>query len=38
MNLKMNNIGNTPYYLNSNATKDFIKKEIEELEKLWGLK
>lgn len=35
---KMRNVGAIAYYLDSSATKEFLKKEIEEMEVLWGVK
>jgi len=33
---QLSNIGAIPFYLNPQATKDFVKKEMEEVADLWG--
>jgi len=35
---RMKNIGGVPFYRNANSTVKYIAREIEEIEKLWGLK
>lgn len=35
---QLRNVGSTPLYLNSNETKEYVRKEIEEVEKTYGMK
>ena len=35
---QLRNVGSTPFYLNSNETKEYVKKETEDVEKTYGLK
>jgi tripartite-type tricarboxylate transporter receptor subunit TctC len=35
---KLKNVGFAPYYLNGNDTRELVRKEMEEAQKLWGVK
>jgi tripartite-type tricarboxylate transporter receptor subunit TctC len=35
---KLKNIGFAPFYRNSNASKELVRKEMEEAQKLWGVR
>jgi tripartite-type tricarboxylate transporter receptor subunit TctC len=38
LNSRIKKVGSVPFYLNAQEAKEYITKEIEEVNKLWGLK